>query len=111
MPKAKKTVRFYSKEEMKVLNPFIRSNQPLSDDSLSEFCSKYDRSMASVKALIYSKRQKNKKLTTKYKVKRSFGKLRSTDDVINLTKGEFNIPIKSWSMSQEDGVFYFNVMF
>lgn len=109
MSKTKKTLRFYSKEEMSQIKAFAASKK-IDKTLLQEFCKKYNRSFAGAQVLIY-KTRKQMNMVKKGKRMQTNAKLRSSKDVINLTKGEFNIPIKSWNISQTEEGFFFNVKF
>jgi hypothetical protein len=69
--------------------------------------------MASVIVHIYQNRKKLAKRRKMVKSTAPAGKLMNKKDnsIINLNKGEFNIPIKSWNISQNNGEFYFTVKF
>jgi len=109
MSKTKKTLRFYSKEEKSQIKAFAASKK-IDKALLEVFCEKYNRPKASVLFMIY-KTRKEINMVKKGKRVQPNAKLRSSKEVINLTKGEFNIPIKSWNISQNNGEFYFNVKF
>jgi len=113
MSQTKRTIRFYSKEEAKVLAPFIKKNVAIDKQAITDFCKKYNRSMGSVLVYIYQNRKKLAKRRKMVKSIAPVGKLMNKKDnsIINLNKGEFNIPIKSWNISQNNGEFYFTVKF
>lgn len=112
MAKTKKTIRFYSKEEKRILAPFVKKAQKTDMAIIEEFSKKYNRNVKSVLAYIYNNR---KKLNIKRSMVKNapFGRLTTKKDksLINLSKGEFNIPIKEWNISQTESGFYFNVKF
>lgn len=109
MSKTKRTIRFYSKEEKSQIKAFAASKN-IDKALLEMFCEKYNRPKASVLFMIY-KLRKQLNMVKKGKKVQPNVKLRSSKEVINLSKGEFNIPIKAWNISQKNGEFYFTVKF
>lgn len=107
----KKTIRFYSKEESKVLAPYINKKQKIDVQVIKDFCKKYDRKIENVISYIYSNRMKLKSKRKMYRKNNPTAKLKTKDSTINLSKNEFNIPIKNWSITQHTDGFYFNVKF
>ena len=111
---SKRKMRFYSKEELKELAPFIKQGQKPNEESLKEFCKKYNRPYLAVLATIYNKRRaknKVKNLVKRDSTKASLNPIAKNKTKVNLSKGEFHIPIKSWSITQHTDGFYFNVKF
>ena len=113
MSTTKKTLKFYTKEENKELVPFIKGDLQPTKEALNDFCEKYNRNFESVRVRIYILRRKNK--TKKALVKGSpVASLKPTmkdKTTVNLSKGEFKIPISNWNVSNENGQFYFVVKF
>ncbi len=110
----KRTVRFYSKEEMKDLAPFIKGGETPTKESLKDFCKKYNRSYGSVQVRVYTLRKKKnsaKKVMVKQSPKVSLKPTVKDKTTVNLSKGEFKIPISNWNVSNENGQFYFVVKF
>lgn len=110
---AKRKVRFYSKEEVKELASFIKSGETPTEKNLEAFCKKYNRSFGSVQVYIYTKRKakKQRKLMVKQTPKVSLKPTIKDKTTVNLSKGEFKIPITNWNVSNENGQFYFVVKF
>ena len=112
----KKAVKFYTPEELNELQPFI-DGEKMTVQKLEDFCKRTGRTYNSVTVYVYTKRmrQRNEKQeTTKKVVKAPKTELTPTvkdQSVVNIGKGEFNIPIKSWSITQHTDGFYFNVKF
>jgi hypothetical protein len=113
MSTTKKTLKFYTKEENKELAPFINGEKQPTASALKDFCDKYNRSLNSVQVRIYTLRRRKK--TTKSLIKGSpVASLKPTlkdKTTVNLSKGEFKIPISNWNVSNENGQFYFVVKF
>ena len=111
----KQTVRFYSKEEIKKLKEIAKGKQPINRDLLKEFCKKYDRSFASATIKVYDLRKKSSfSISTKKYVKKSTPKVnlvKQDKTIMNLSKGQFRIPINTWNISNENGKFYFVAKF
>jgi hypothetical protein len=111
----KKTVRFYSKEENKELMPFIKGGVQPTKESLANFCKKHNRNFGSVQVRIYTMRKNNKikKNLVKGDImpKASLKPTMKDKTAVNLSKGEFKIPISNWNVSNENGQFYFIVKF
>jgi len=112
----KKKLKFYTQEEMSILNEFAKSRVPVNKKLLGEYCKKYDRSLHSVSFKVYDLRKKLGIESSKpARNKTNFPKTELTptkdQSVVNMGKGEFNIPIKSWSITQHTDGFYFNVKF
>ena len=120
----KKTVRFYTAEELNQVKEFAITGKPVKG-LIEEFCRVNDRSFHSVALKIYEMRKSlnipsNLKgrpridKTLKPSPKTSKKELAPTvkdKSVVNISKSEFNIPIKSWSITQHTDGFYFNVKF
>lgn len=109
-----KTLRFYSNEENRALTPFIKGEMKPSLKNLKDFCEKYNRSIGSVQVRIYTQIRKNtkKKNLIKGDIVPKVA-LTSVKDktTVNMSKGEFKIPITNWNVSNENGQFYFVVKF
>lgn len=105
---AKRTLRFYSKEEITALKPFIKGDIRVSQQNLAEFCKKYNRTFLSVQMFVYNTRRKNQatKVLTNPNVS-----LKKDDSPAKLSKGEFKIPVNNWTMTNEDGKLYLVVKF
>ena len=107
----KRTIRFYSKEEIKALKPFINGQIGVSPKNLEEFCQKYNRSYGSVQVYVYNARKKKatkKQMTSSSTPKAS---LKKDASPAKLSKGEFKIPVNNWTMTNEEGQLYFVVKF
>jgi hypothetical protein len=112
----KKAIKFYTPEELKELEPFIVNREKPTMKRLEDFCTRTNRKYHSVCVYIYTKRKrvKNTNETVKKVVKAPKAELAPTvkdQSVVNIGKGEFNIPIKSWTITQHTDGFYFNVKF
>jgi hypothetical protein len=106
-----KKIRFYSREEIKALEPYIKNGEPIREAALAEFCTKYNRSFASVQIYIYTKRKKIKQKRAYNKNQPVTAQLTESNSPIKMNKGEFKIPITNWNVSSENGQFYFVVKF
>jgi hypothetical protein len=115
-----KKLKFYTQEELNILDEFAKSQAPLNKKLLGEYCKQYDRSIHSVTFKVYDLRKKlgvqnsrpgrNNK-TESISTKTELTPTVKDQSVVNIGKGEFNIPIKSWSITQHTDGFYFNVKF
>ena len=109
-----KKLRFYTKEEMQLLEQFAKSGQPVGKKLIGDFCKVNKRSETSVGLKVYELRRKlgipttNKKIVKTVNPKANFVKDKT---VATMSKGEFKIPINSWNVSNENGQFYFIVKF
>jgi hypothetical protein len=111
--KTKRTLKFYSKQELKDLVPFIKDGQKPTEENLKSFCEKYNRNFESVRVYVYIKRKRNRdnKALIKGAPKASLKPTMKDKTTVNLSKGEFKIPISNWNVSNENGQFYFVVKF
>lgn len=110
----KRTLRFYSKEEKKALAPFMSKKIAVNEENLKDFCKKYDRSYGSVQVYIYTNRKRKierKQILGKNSPKASLRPTIKDKSKVNLSKGEFKIPISNWNVSNDNGQFYFIVKF
>lgn len=107
MAEAKRTLRFYSKEENAFIQNYAKSNNPVREDLLATFCKTHNRPVKSVMFKIYDLRKKLKNQTTS-KAKLSLVK---DNSVAKLSKGEFKIPVNNWNITNENGQMYLNIKF
>lgn len=109
-----KKVRFYTEQEINLLQEFAKSKAPVNKQMLAEFCKNYKRSLHSATVKVYDFRRqfgfensrppRNKTINPK-------ANLVKDKTVATMSKGEFKIPINSWNVSNENGQFYFVVKF
>ena len=109
-----KKLKFYTEEEMSILNEFAKSRVPVNKKLLGEYCKKYDRSFHSVTFKVYdlrkklgiesSRPQKNKTITPKATVIKD-------NSIARVSKGEFKIPVNNWNITNEDGQMFLNIKF
>ncbi len=107
----KRTIRFYSKEEIKALKPFINGQIGVNPKNLEEFCQKYNRSYGSVQVYVYNARKKKatkKQMTSSFSPKAS---LKKDASPAKLSKGEFKIPVNNWNIINENGQMYLTIKF
>lgn len=52
------TVKFYSKQEIRELRPFLQGKLAVTKENLEPFCKKYERSFGAVGVFIYTTRRK-----------------------------------------------------
>jgi hypothetical protein len=114
-----KTVRFYSEQEKHQVREFAMTGKPVKG-LIEEFCKVNDRSFHSVALKIYEMRNrmsipKNTKTGVDKKVPKApkveLAPTIKDKTTVNLSKGEFKIPISNWNVSNENGQFYFIVKF
>jgi hypothetical protein len=107
MAKAKKTIRFYSKEENAFFRNYAKSKEPVREELLQKFCVDNNRPISSVMFKIYDLRKKMKQNKT------SSPKANVVKDksIAKMSKGEFKIPVNNWTMTNEDGKLYLVVKF
>jgi hypothetical protein len=113
-PVKKQTLRFYSQEEKKALKPFINKNLSPSEENLKDFCKKYNRNFPSVQVYIYTNRKRKverKEMLGKNSPKAALKPTLKNKSKVNLSKGEFKIPISNWNVTNDNGQFYFVVKF
>jgi hypothetical protein len=111
---AKKVLRFYSREEIKALEPFIKDGQSVSEKALAEFCAQNNRSFGSVQVYIYSKRKQNKQKRAYKKsqaVKADLTPVAKDQSIAKMSKGEFKIPVNNWNITNENGQMFLNIKF
>lgn len=124
----KKTVRFYSEEELAQVKELAMTGLPVKG-LIEDFCTINNRPFHSVALKIYemraklnipkkSKTGKDEKVVKTPKVPKTSKAVKAElaptvkdKSVVNIGKGEFNIPIKSWNITQHTDGFYFNVKF
>lgn len=118
----KKIVRFYTAEEIAQVKELAMTGLRVKG-LIEEFCKVNDRPFHSVALKIYELRNrlniprntrtsKDKKVVKAPKThKTELTPTVKDQSVVNIGKGEFNIPIKSWSITQHTDGFYFNVKF
>jgi hypothetical protein len=106
-----KKLRFYSNEENEFITMYAQSGKPVNEKNLEEFCKKNKRSFLSVSVKVYELRKKlglSKNIVKNVSPKANLVKDKT---VVNLSKGEFKIPISNWNVKNENGQFYFVVQF
>lgn len=109
--KAKRQIRFYSKEELKELQPYINGKK-IDKQHIAEFCKNHKREYNSVLVNIYTRRKAAGVVTSPKKDKfKTEAVLKPRKAAINMAKGEFKIPVSSWNVTNDNGQFYFVVKF
>jgi hypothetical protein len=110
----KKKLKFYTEEEMSILNEFAKSRVPVNKKLLGEYCKKYDRSLHSVSFKVYDLRKKlGIESTRPLKNKTVIPKANVVKDssIAKISKGEFKIPVNNWNITNEDGQMFLNIKF
>lgn len=106
-------LKFYSSQELKELQPYINGKK-FDKTYIEEFCKRNNRNYNSVIAKIYNSRKTantTKTTVEKFKKEAILKPIKKTKSDINMTKGEFKIPITNWSVTQDNNQFYFVVKF
>jgi hypothetical protein len=112
-------VKFYTPEELNELQPFF-NGEKMTEQKLEDFCKRTGRTYNSVSVYVYTKRMRarnanketvKKVVKTPKTPKAELAPTVKDQSVVNIGKGEFNIPIKSWTITQHTDGFYFNVKF
>jgi hypothetical protein len=114
----KKTVKFYSEQESEQVKEFAMTGLPVKG-LIEDFCRISDRSFHSVACRIYEIRNrlniprniKTGKTIKDVKISKTELTPAKDQSKVNIGIGEFNIPIKSWGITQHKDGFYFNVKF
>jgi tRNA A37 threonylcarbamoyltransferase TsaD len=112
----KRQIKFYTPEEITQIKEFAESKKPINPALVYEFCKKYDRTFSGVNEKIHSYRRRGnkkiaKKVTTKNTIKAELSTSIKDKTAVNMSNGEFKIPINNWSIKSENGQFYFVAQF
>ena len=109
-----KTLKFYTKEELSLLQSYAASKAPVNRGLLQQFCKDNNRSFHSATLKVYELRKKlGIENSRPPRNKTVFPKATVVKDksVAKMSKGEFKIPVNNWNISNEDGQMYLNIKF
>jgi len=109
--KKARTIRFFSKEELSILEPFINGTEKFTVKVCDELANRFSRNSQSVYQFVYRKRKmmnkpakKQRFNLSKVKTDKTVARDKSvTTNTPMFKHGEFIIPVSSWEVRNNNG--------
>ena len=111
MENVKKTIKFFTKEELSILMPYVNGTEKFTVKVCDELAAKFGRNSQAVYQFVYRKRKainqpaKKQKLNlSKVKTDKTVSRDKSVNNNTPMFKqGEFIIPVSSWEVRNTNG--------